>query len=83
MKSPRPTLREIVRPPAISDFIDRGVVPEPESEPRTSVPEGESSLVVALPSELSEALRLKMEERGLDLEAAVREMVLDFLMKDG
>jgi hypothetical protein len=48
-----------------------------------TVPEGESSLVVALPAELSEALRLKMEERGLDLEAAVREMVLDFLMKDG
>ncbi|MGC8528854.1 MAG: hypothetical protein ACP5OP_01465 [Leptospirillia bacterium] len=83
MKSQRPTLREIVRPPAISDFIARGVVPEAESETRTVVPEDDSSLTVALPSELSEALRLKMEERGLTLEAAVREMVLDFLMKDG
>ena len=83
MKSHRPTLREIVRPPAISDFIDRGVVPDSDPETRPTAPEGDISLVVALPAELSEALRLKMEERGLDLEAAVREMVLDFLMKDG
>ncbi len=83
MKSHRPTLREIVRPPAISDFIDRGVVPDAEPETRPTAPGGDSSLVVVLPSELSEALRLKMEERGLDLEAALREMVLDFLMKDG
>ena len=80
MKSPRPTLREIVRPPAVSDFIDRGVVPDSPVEP---LPPEEGRLVLTLPSELEEALRLKMEERGLDLEAAVREMVLDFLMKDG
>lgn len=80
MKSPRPTLREIVRPPAVSDFIDRGVVPE---SPAEAPPPEDGRLLLALPEELSEALRLKMEERGLDLDDAVREMVLDFLMKDG
>ncbi len=80
MKSPRPTLREIVRPPAVSDFIDRGVVSEsPAEAPAPS----EDRRLLDLPAELEEAFRLKMEERGLDLDTAVREMVLDFLMKDG
>ena len=80
MKAPRPTLREIVRPPAVSDFIDRGVVPE---SPAEAPPSEDGRLLLGIPEELSEALRLKMEERGLDLDNAVREMVLDFLMKDG
>ena len=80
MKAPRPTLREIVRPPAVSDFIDRGVVPESTAE---APPPEDGRLLLGIPVELSEALRLKMEERGLDLDDAVREMVLDFLMKYG
>ncbi|MGC8500395.1 MAG: hypothetical protein ACP5OS_04360 [Leptospirillia bacterium] len=80
MKSPRPTLREIVRVPAVSDFIDRGVVPE---APPPEGPPGEVPLAVGLPAELHEALCFKMEERGQELSEAFREMVLDYLMKDG
>jgi hypothetical protein len=69
-----------VRAPAVSDFIDRGVVPEASSPEGAK---GEVPLSVALPAELLEALRFKMEERGQELSGAFREMVLDYLMKDG
>jgi hypothetical protein len=84
MKQPRPSMRDIVRPPRISDFIETGeippapVAPDPETGPEAK----DSSIRVTVPPELYEAFLLKVSERGLALPEAVREMFLDYLMKE-
>lgn len=80
MKQPRPSLRDIVRPPQITDFIENGVVP-PGTASGASDPDVE--LRIPVPGELYEAFLVKIAERGLSLPEAVREMLLDYLMKEG
>jgi len=79
VKQPRPSLREIVRPPQISDFIEKGVVP-----PGTAAGPGDSDveLRIPVPGELYEAFLVKISEKGISLPEAVREMLLDYLMKE-
>ena len=83
MKLSRPSLKEIVRPPEVSAFIDQGVLSSPHSGRPEDVSENQKEIVLALsvPEELYEALKVTMENRGLSLEEALREMLMDFLMK--
>ncbi len=79
MKHPRPSLREIVRPPQISDFIEKGVVTIGASPAQG---DQEIDLRVPIPAELYEALLVKLSDQGKTLPESFREMLLDFLMKD-
>lgn len=84
MKQQRPTLKDIVRPPEISAFIDRGEVSAPPSpEPGSSPTDERKEVVLSLSvdRELYEALVVTMENRGISLSEATREMVMDYLMK--
>ncbi len=84
MKQSRPSMRDIVRPPRISDFIETGEIPPapvaPDPEPGAEAKD--RSIRIAVPPELYEAFLLKVSERGLDLPEAIREMFLDYLMKE-
>ncbi|MDA8111719.1 MAG: hypothetical protein M0T83_04635 [Nitrospiraceae bacterium] len=80
MKQSRPSLREIVRPPQITNFIEKGVV-SPGTGSGSSDPDVE--LRIPVPGELYEAFLVKISEQGLSLPEAVREMLLDYLMKEG
>jgi hypothetical protein len=77
VKHPRPSLKDIVCPPEISAFIDRGEIPPAPS----SVDKEEVVLSLSVPRELYEALIVTMESRGISLGEATREMVMDYLMK--
>ena len=83
MKQPRPSLRDIVRPPRISDFIETGEVSPPSVPTSASEGSAEDSLLrIPVPPELYEAFLLRISERGLSLPEAIREMFLDYLMKE-
>lgn len=79
MKQGRPSLRDVVRSPEMTAFIDRGVVSAPADGGPLS--ETEVLLSVSVPAELFDALKVTMEGRGISLPEAVREMLLDYLMK--
>ena len=76
MKQNRPSLKDVVRSPTVAAFIDRGEVGDPASEATPGV-----LLSLAIPDELYQALRVAVESRGITMEEAAREMVMDFLMK--
>ena len=85
MKQTRPSLKEIVRIPQVSEFIEKGIVSSEApslSDPPISSDGQEITLRIPLPPELYEALLLKISDQGKTLPEAFREMLLDFLVKE-
>ena len=75
---PRPTLKDVIRTSEVESFIREGNTP---SLPETPDPD-HVKITVDLPRELHDALQVILESRSLTLDQALREMLVEYIMKD-
>ncbi|MCL4460365.1 MAG: hypothetical protein M1297_01450 [Nitrospirae bacterium] len=75
---PRPTLKDVIRTSEVESFIREGKTPAlPESPDPDHV-----KVTLELPRELHDALHVVLESRSLTLDQALREMMVEYIMKD-
>ncbi len=75
---PRPTLKDVIRTSEVESFIREG---KTSSLPETPDPD-HVKITVDLPRELHDALQVILESRSLTLDQALREMLVEYIMKD-
>lgn len=76
---PRPTLKDVLRSPDVETFIREGKAPEANPSP----PDADHvRMVLDVPKELHDALEILLEGRNLTVEQALREMIVEYIMKD-
>jgi|UniRef100_A0A7C3QSR1 hypothetical protein len=74
---PRPTLKEVIRTSEVESFIREGKTPPPASPDPDHI-----RVTLDLPKELHDALQVVLETRSLTLDQALREMLVEYIMKD-